>query len=105
MPRAMCTFDDLGRSVVAPNPFDEGFIWIARALCDKDVAGAAQVAGRLAQRPARQEVLVPKWRLPINQDNVQPMLQMQILQSVIKKKRVSLQFPDREKAAFYPIFI
>ena len=75
----MGAFDDLGRAIVTPNSLDQFLVGFTRAFGDENVAGAAKISRRFAQRSARQKKLVSKRRLPIDQDNIEPVLEMQIL--------------------------
>ena len=101
----MRALDDLGGAIVAPDAFDQLVVRLARALGDEDVARASQIPRRLAQRSARQQILVSKRRLPIDQHDVEPVFQVQILQAVIEQERVGLEFLDREQAALYPVLV
>ena len=101
----MRAFDDLGRAVVAPNPLDELVVRLTRALGDEDVAGASQISRRLAQRSSRQQILVSEWCLSIDQHDVEPVFQMEILQTVVEEQRVGLQFFDGEEPAFHPVLV
>ena len=67
---------------------DQLVVRFARAFGDEDVTGPAQISRRLAQGSARQQKLVSKRRLAIDQDNVEPMLEMEILQTVVEQERV-----------------
>ncbi len=91
----MRAFDDLGRAVVAADARDERGVVRALALGDENVAGAAQVARRFAQGAARQEVFVAEGRLPVDQHEVEPVLEMQILQPVVEDERVRAEMLDR----------
>src|SRR5436853_3172980 len=100
MKRLMRALDDLGRAIVAPDAFDQLVVRLAGAFRNEDVARSSQVPRRLTQRPPRQQVLVTERRLLIDQDDVEAMLEMKVLQSVIQKERVGLELFDREQAAF-----
>ena len=96
----MGALDDLGGAIVAANPLDQLVVRLACAFGDENVTGAAKIARRLAQCPARQEKLVSKRRLPIDQHDIEPMLEMEILQSVIEQEGVGSHFAEWRRDRF-----
>lgn len=103
--RFMRAFDDFGGTIVTADTFHQSEIRFAGVLRDKDVAGAAEIARPLAQGASRKQEFVSERRLPINQHHVQPMFEMQVLESVIEQQRIDLPFIDREPATFYTVFV
>ena len=101
----MRALDDLGRAIVAPDAFDQLVVRLPGAFRNENVARSSQVPRRLTQRPPRQQVLVAEGRLLIDQDDVEAVLEMKVLQSVIQQERVGLEFFDRKQAAFDPILV
>ena len=101
----MRALDDLRRAIVTPNAFDQFLIGFAGALGDENVTGPAQIPRRFAQCSARQKKFISERRLPIDQHNIEPMLQMEILQTVIEQQGIGFPFFDREEAALYPILV
>src|SRR6476620_281071 len=86
--RLVGALNDFGGAIVAPDPRDQLVVRLARALGNEDVTGPAQIPRRLAQGPPREEELVSKRGLPIDQNDVEPMLEMEILQSVVEQEGV-----------------
>jgi hypothetical protein len=86
--RLVGALDDFGGAIIAPDPRDQLIVRLARALGDEDVAGPTQVAWRLAQGPAREEKLISKRRLPIDQHDVEAMFEVKILQAVVEQQGV-----------------
>src|SRR5205085_1163513 len=105
MKRLMGALDDLGRAIVAANSFDQLVVRFAGALGDEDVTRPAQIAGRLAQRPSREKMLVSKGRLPIDQDNVEPVFEVKVLETVVEEERIGLEFLNRVEAALHPVLV
>src|SRR4051812_25256049 len=99
MERLVGALDDLRRAIVSANSFDQFVVRLARALGDEDVAGPPQIPGRLAESAPRQKMLISKRRLPIDQNDIKPVFEMQILESVVQQKGIGLQLLDREQAA------
>jgi hypothetical protein len=64
-------FDDAGAGIYLGDAAAE-FRGSTIAFGDEDSAGAPQVGGRLAQRAARQQVLVAKGLLVVNQHHIMP---------------------------------
>ena len=105
MQRPMRAFDNLGGAIVATDALEQLVVRLARALGDKNITGPAQIARWLAQRAARQKEFVSERRLPIDQDDVEAMFQMQILQTVIEQERVCFHFADRVQPALHAILV
>src|SRR4051812_29347718 len=99
----MRALNDLGRAIVTANALDQLLVRLLGALGNKDIAGAAKIARRLAQRPAREEKFISERRLSVDQDNIEPMFEVQILQAVIEQKGVGFHFTDGVETAFNPI--
>src|SRR5207249_7578677 len=103
--RFMRAFDHFGGTIVAPNASHQLEIRFTGIFCDKDVAGATEIARPLAQCSSGKQKFVSERRLPIDEHHVEPMLKMQILKSIIEQQGIDLPFIDREAAAFYPVLI
>src|SRR6202166_4623447 len=83
--RLMRALDDLGGAVVTADALDERVVRFAGVFGDEDVAGAAEISRRLAQRGAAKmsrrlahraawkQELISKGRLPVHQHHVEPM--------------------------------
>src|SRR5437764_734730 len=65
MERFMRAFDDFGGAIVAPNARHQIEIRLTGIFCDKDVAGATEIARRFAQGPSGKQKFVSERRLPI----------------------------------------
>src|SRR5256885_4942061 len=103
MERLMGALDDFSGAIITANPFDQLVVRLAGAFGNENVTGAPEITRRLSQRPAREEMFVPEWRLAIDEDDVEPVFEVEILESVIEQKGVGLQFPNREQAALDPV--
>ena len=101
----MRAFDNLGSAIVAANALHQGIIRFAGVFGDEDVAGAAQISRRLAQRASRKKEFITKRSLPIHKDDVQPMFEMEILQTVVQQQRIDLPFFDGQQTAFDTVFV
>ena len=101
----MRAFDDFGGPIITPDPPHQFEIRLAGILCDKDVAGASEIARPLPQRAAGKQEFVSEGSLSIYKHHVQPMFEMEILKSIIEQQRIYLPFIDGEPAAFYPVFV
>src|SRR5919197_2506559 len=80
--RFVRAFDNFRGAIVTTDASHQFEIRFPGIFRNEDVAGAAQVARPLAQRAPGQQELVPKRGLSIHEHHVQPMLQMEILESV-----------------------
>ena len=103
--RFVRAFDNFRGAIVTPDPSHQLEIRLAGVFRNKNVAGAAKIARPLAQGAPRQQELVPKRCLSIHEHHVQPMLEMEILESVVEQQRVDLPFIDGEPATFHPVFV
>ena len=101
----MRALDDFGRAIVTSDSFNKSFIRFTRALRNEDIAGAPQVPWRLAQGSAGQKKFIPKRGLPIHQHNIEAMLEMKVLQSIVEQERIDFPFVDRHQPAFDAVFI
>ena len=95
MPGPVRAFDDLGRAVVAADARDERGVVAPSLLVMKICVARRRLPGRFAQRAARQEVLVAERGLPVDQHEVQPVLEVQVLQAVVEDERVRAEMFDR----------
>ena len=102
---AMRAFDDLGRAVVAPDAFDQCRVVGTLALGDENMGGSPQIAGRFAQGAARQEIFVAERCLPVDQHEVEPVLEMEVLQAVVEDERVRAELFDGVAPGFDPVFV
>ncbi len=91
----MRAFDDFRGTIVTADAFHEIRIRLAGILCDKDVAGTAEIARRLPQRASGKQEFVSERSLSIDKHHVQSMFQMQILESVVEQQRIDVPFVDR----------
>ena len=103
--RFVRAFDNFSGAIVTPDAPHQLEIRLAGILGNKDVASAAKVAWPLTQRAPGQQELVPKRCLSIHEHHIQPMLEMEILKSVVEQQCVDLPFLDGEPAAFHPVFV
>ena len=79
---------------------------VAVALGDEDRAGAGQVRGRLAQRAARQQMLVAERLLAVDQHDVlPPPAQFPVLKPVVQQQRVAAELLDGVAAALDPVLV
>src|SRR5215468_7519926 len=76
--RFVRAFDNFGGAIVTPDASHQLEIGFAGILGNKNVAGAAKIAGPLAQRAPRQKEFVSERRLSIYQHHVQSMLEMEV---------------------------
>src|SRR5215469_10579869 len=72
----MGAFNDLGRPIVFSNSRDQVVVRFPIALGNEDIVSALQIFGWFAQRTSRQKILVSKWRLAIDQYDIQPMFEV-----------------------------
>ena len=101
----MRAFDDLRGAIVTTDARDQLVVRFASVLGNENVTRPPKIARRLAQGSAGQQKFVPEWRLSIHQHDVEPMFEVQILQTVIEQERVHFPFVDRELPAFHPVFV
>ena len=101
----MRAFDNFGGPIVTPDALNERIVGLSGIFGNEDVTGAAQIARCFAQRPAREQKFIAKWRLSINQHHVEAMFEMQILQTIVEQERIDAPSIDREPAALYPVFV
>ena len=90
MKRLVRALDDFRGAIEASNAPDQLVVRIPGAFRDEDIAGPAEIARRLAQGSAREQVFVSERRLAIDQDDVEPVFEVEILQAVVEQERVGL---------------
>ena len=90
MKRLVRALDDFRGAIEASNTPDQLVVRLTGAFRDEDIAGAAKIARRLAQGSAREQVFVSERRLAIDQDDVEPVFEVEILQAVVEQERVGL---------------
>src|SRR5207237_1056005 len=78
---------------------------VTGVLGNENVTGPPQVPRSLAQSSALQKEFVPERRLSIDQNNVEPMFEMEILQTIIEQERISFPLVDRVTPALYAVFV
>ena len=103
--RFVRALDNFCGAIVTPDPSHQLEVRLAGVFRNENVAGAAQIARPLTQRAPGKQELVPKGCLSIHEHHVQPMLEMEILKSVVEQQCVDLPFIDGEPAAFHPVFV
>ena len=103
--RFVCALDNFRGAIITPDSSHQLEIRVTGVFRDENVAGAPQIAWPLSQRAPGQHELVPKRGLPIHKHHVQPMLETEILKSIVEQKCVDLPFINSEPAAFHPVFI
>src|SRR6185369_8355149 len=103
--RFVRALDHLRSPIVTADASHQLEIWLTGVFRDENVAGAPQIAWPLSQRAPGQHELVPKRGLTIHKHHVQPMLETEILKSIVEQKCVDLPFINGEPAAFHPVFI
>src|SRR5687768_15957156 len=91
---AVRAFDDFRRSIVAPDCFDEPRVVRSVTLGDEDIGGAAKIPRRLAKGAAWEQIFIAERSLAIDQDNLEPMTQVQVLHPVIKDERIAAHVAD-----------
>jgi hypothetical protein len=82
--RFVRAFDHFRGAIVTPDASHQLEIRLAGILGNKDITGAAQIARPLTQCAPGQQKLVPERCLPIHEHHIQPMLEMEILKSVVE---------------------
>src|SRR3954447_10680410 len=97
--RLMRAFDYLGCPIIAPDTSHQFEIGLAGVLRNENVAGATEITWSLAQSPTREQQFVPERRLPIYKHHIEPVFEMQILESVVEQQCVDLPFVDGQSAA------
>ena len=98
-------FDDLSFLVVLTDLGDQLGIVCSVGFCDEHMARAVQVARRFAQRSTRQQVAVAKGRLPIDQHDLNAVLEVEILQPVVEDERIRLIMIERVAPAAHAVLI
>jgi hypothetical protein len=102
---AVAALDDLGGAVVAADLLDE-VLAVAVGLGDEDVAGAAQAARRLAQGAAWQhEAVVAEGGRFVDEHDVVPVLQFEVLQAVIEHEHVRAEFLNGMRAGLHAVLV
>ena len=88
----MHTFDDGGVGIEFGNAPAE-FGGVAVAFGDENGVGAREVRRRLAQSPARQQMLVAERLLAVNEHHVvATAAQIPVLKTVVEQQRVAAEF-------------
>ena len=104
MQRPMSTLHDLRHAVVFPNPLNQlGAVPIR--LRDEDVTGPLQIGRRLPQGTPREHEARSEGSRPIHQHNIVPVLQLQVLKSVIQDQHVRAELLDGRCASLHPILV
>ena len=97
--------DDFGSTVVAPNSLDQFVISVAVALGDENVACPSKVLRWFTQSAARQQVLVAKGCLAIDQDDIQAVLEVKILQTIIEQQSIYAELFEGVQPGLHSILI
>src|SRR5262249_28667001 len=72
---------------------------------NENVAGSPQIAWGFAQCSARQQVLVSKRRLAVHQNNIEPVLEVQVLEPVVQEQSIDSKFFQGMQSTFDTILI
>ncbi len=79
---------------------------VAVALGDENGVGAGEVRRRLAQRAAREQMLVAERLLAVNQHHVVPAAaQIPVLKAVVEQQRVAAEFFNRVTPALHAVLV
>src|SRR5437773_11274746 len=100
MKRFMRAFDDFRGAIVTPDASHQIEVGLAGVLGNKDVAGAAKIARRFAQRAPREQEFVSERRLSIYEHHDQPVFEMDILKANIDQQSVDPAFVGGDSAAY-----
>ena len=103
--RAVGALDDVGGAVVAADAADDLGVVRAVALREKNVGGAAEVRGRLAEGSAREHVLVAERRLPVDERDLKAVAHFHILEAVIEDQHIGPEFLNRVDATAHAVAV
>src|SRR5438874_4500902 len=105
MQRPVRALNNFRGAIVMADSFDQLFIRFAGTFRNENVTGAAQIPRWFAQCSTRQKKFVPERRLPINQHDIEPMLEVEILQTVVEQQSIGVHFFNREEPALDAILV
>src|SRR5437773_8525240 len=97
--------DNFRSAIVTADSFDQLFIRFAGALGDENVTGPAQIPRRFTQCSTRQKKFISERRLPIDQYDIEPMLEVKILQTIVEQQGIGVHFFNREEPALDSILV
>src|SRR5438093_377248 len=103
--RGVDALDDAGIGIV-PGDAAPKRGGVAVALGDENRVGSGHVRGRLAQRAARQQMLIAEGRLEVDQHDVTAATgQLPILEPVVQQQRVAPELLNRVAARLHTVFV
>ena len=103
--RLVFRLDDLGRPIELAQALDQRRVAGGRGFRDENVVRAPQVRRRLAERAAREQELVSERRLRVDQANLQPVLEREVLHAVIEDQRVAFQLADGVERGAHAVLV
>ena len=102
---AVFAFDYFRGAVVETNAFDEFIVRLTVTLGDKNVGCSLQIAWRFAQGAPGEEALGSKRMPAVDENDVEPVLESQVLEAVVKNECIAVEFSDSVLAAFNPVLV
>jgi hypothetical protein len=103
--RPVRALDDVGVGLVPGDHRLELRVPLAVGLRQEDVVRAAQVLHGLAQDAAGQQVPVPEGVRLVDEQQVEPALERQVLEAVVEDQRVAPELLDRVGPGLHPVLV
>ena len=98
-------FDDVDRRVMPPDQGLQVWIRFPVGFGQEDIGGPLQVFDGLAHDPPRQQTAVAERIGLVDEEQVEPALQRQVLEPVIEDEGVTTKVLDRVRSAFHPVLV
>ena len=105
MARGVAAFDDGRHAVEGPQAREEDLVRFGAGFGDDNVGRAAEVGRRFAESAAGQEAFVAEWRLSVDEDDIDPVTQALVLQSIVEEQNVALEMAQSVETAFDPVLV
>ena len=105
MLRTVGALDDVHAGIVLLDELLDLGVALAVGLGEEDVGGAAQMLDGLAQDAAGQQVAVAEGIGFVDEQEVQPALERQVLEAVVEHERVAAEAADRIGAGLHAVFV
>jgi hypothetical protein len=103
--RMVSALDDFGCLIELPDGAAEPVGAVLAGFGDKDIAGAFEVGDRLAERATREQVVIAERVVAVDEADVQPAFQGEVLEAVVEQERVAAEALDGVPAGFDAILV
>ena len=105
MARGVAAFDDGRSAVEGTQAREESLVRFRAGFGDDNVGRAAEIGRRFAESAAGQEAFVAEGRLAVDQDDINPVTQALVLQSVVEEQDVTVEMAQSVESAFDPVLV